>query len=268
MYLGLLRLDARKPARLLGVSEKCASEVSKSGKIGLVESASGGTLFLDEVGDIPLPLQVKLLRLLETGTYRRVGGIETLRSDFRLLTATHRDIHGMVEAETFRRDLYHRIGTFPIHIPSLAQRREDVSLLADSLLKRVVGSRQLRLSNAAIATLEARAYPGNIRELRNLIERATILADGDEIAPTHLVTGLAQTPDGEVILDAPAATKSAFVVNEPIDLTELEMRYLRWVDERFSGDRTALAGKIGVGKRTLYRKLGALRGVREGVGTE
>ncbi len=260
MYLGLLRLDARKPARLLGVSEKCASEVSKSGKIGLVESASGGTLFLDEVGDIPLPLQVKLLRLLETGTYRRVGGIETLRSDFRLVTATHRDIHQMVEAETFRRDLYHRIGIFPIHIPSLAQRREDVSLLADSFLKRVGGARQLRLSKAAIAALEERIYPGNIRELRNLIERATILADGDEIAPAHLVTDLQPPPDGDAILDSPAVSKSAFVVEEPIDLTELELRYLRWVDENFSGDREALARRIGVGKRTLYRKLGSLRG--------
>jgi DNA-binding NtrC family response regulator len=241
--------------------EKGAFTGAAHRKIGLVESASGGTLFLDEVGDIPLPLQVKLLRLLETGTYRRVGGIETLRSDFRLVTATHRDIHQMVEAETFRRDLYHRIGIFPIHIPSLAQRREDVPLLADSFLKRVGGTRLLRLSTAAIAALEERVYPGNIRELRNLIERATILADGDEIAPAHLVTDLPQSPHGEAVLESPAAAKSAFVVEEPIDLTELELRYLRWVDENFSGDREALARTIGVGKRTLYRKLGSLRGV-------
>jgi DNA-binding NtrC family response regulator len=241
--------------------EKGAFTGATHRKIGLVESASGGTLFLDEVGDIPLPLQVKLLRLLETGTYRRVGGIETLRSDFRLVTATHRDIHDMVEAETFRRDLYHRISIFPIHIPSLAQRREDVPLLADSFLKRVGGTRQLRLSMAAIAALEKRVYLGNIRELRNLIERATILADGDEIAPAHLVTDLQSPPDGEAILDSPAASKSAFVVVEPINLTELELRYLRWVDENFSGDREALARRIGVGKRTLYRKLGSLRGV-------
>ncbi|HLP25528.1 MAG TPA: sigma 54-interacting transcriptional regulator, partial [Acidobacteriota bacterium] len=106
--------------------EKGAFTGATHRKTGLIEAASGGTLFLDEVGDIPLPLQVKLLRLLETGTYRRVGGVETLRSDFRLVCATHRDLNTMVERETFRRDLFHRISTFPVAVPSLAQRTEDI----------------------------------------------------------------------------------------------------------------------------------------------
>jgi two-component system response regulator HydG len=238
--------------------EKGAFTGATHRKIGLVESASGGTLFLDEVGDIPLPLQVKLLRLLETGTYRRVGGIETLRSDFRLVCATHRDILGMVEAESFRRDLYYRIGTFPIHIPSLAERGEDVPLLADSFLKRVGGGRQLRLAEAAVEALKARAYPGNIRELRNLIERASILADGDEIAAAHLVTELPARL-GELAPVTPADNKAAFVVEEPVGLEELERRYLRWIDSSFAGDRVGLASLLGVGKRTLFRKLGAVR---------
>jgi DNA-binding NtrC family response regulator len=233
--------------------EKGAFTGANHRKTGLVEAASGGTLFLDEVGDIPLPLQVKLLRLLDTSTYRRVGGIETLGADFRLVCATHRDIHAMVEAETFRRDLYHRIGTFPIHIPSLAERREDLALLADSFLKRLCGERPLCFDASALAVLEARAYPGNIRELRNLIERATILADGDEIAAAHLLTHL---PSRAVAAPQPDATASdAFVVDELLGLDELERRYLRWIAAHFSGDREELAGRLGVAKRTLYRKL-------------
>jgi DNA-binding NtrC family response regulator len=222
-------------------------------KTGLIESASGGTLFLDEVGDIPLPLQVKLLRLLETGTYRRVGGVETLRSDFRLVCATHRDLAAMVERETFRRDLYHRISTFPVAVPSLAERTEDIPLLADSFLRRVAGDRDLHLSAAAVEALLQRRYSGNIRELRNLIERATILADGDEITPLHF--------DLDAAIDVAAGTApptgAAFVVQEPLGLDELERRYLVWVQQRFGGDRKSLAAQLKVGTRTLYRKLRA-----------
>jgi DNA-binding NtrC family response regulator len=238
--------------------EKGAFTGATHRKIGLVESASGGTLFLDEVGDIPLPLQVKILRLLETGTYRRVGGIETLRSDFRLVCATHRDIRRMVEAEAFRRDLYYRISTFPIHIPSLAERREDVPLLADSFLKRVGGGRQLRLAEAAVENLKTRVYPGNIRELRNLIERASILADGNEISAAHLVTELAARID-DAKAAKPTGVKTAFLVEHAIGLEELERRYLRWIDASFSGDRLGLAALLGVGKRTLFRKLESAR---------
>ena len=230
--------------------EKGAFTGANHRKIGLVESASGGTLFLDEVGDIPLPLQVKLLRLLETGTYRRVGGVDTLRSDFRLVCATHRDLAAMVERETFRRDLYHRIGTFPIAVPSLAERAEDIPLLADSFLKRVAGERGLRLSAAAGAALARRHYSGNIRELRNLIERASILADGDEIAPSHFDMDAATEPPAQA-----AAASSAFVVDEALPLDELERRYLDWVMRKFDGDRKSLAARLKVGTRTLYRKL-------------
>lgn len=117
--------------------EKGAFTGANQRKIGLVEAASGGTLFLDEVGDIPLGLQVKLLRLLETGTFRRVGGVEALRADFRLVAATHRDLKTMVEAGTFRRDLYYRLSVFPIELPALRDRREDIGLLADTLLSRL-----------------------------------------------------------------------------------------------------------------------------------
>jgi DNA-binding NtrC family response regulator len=233
--------------------EKGAFTGANHRKIGLVESASGGTLFLDEVGDIPLPLQVKLLRLLETGTYRRVGGVETLRSDFRVVCATHRDLAAMVEREAFRRDLYHRISTFPIAVPSLAERVEDIPLLADSFLKRVAGERGLHLSAAAAEALLRRQYSGNIRELRNLMERASILADGDEITPAHFD----MEADAEAAPAPPPLPGSAFVVQEPLGLDELEKRYLAWAQQRVGGDRKSLAARLNVGTRTLYRKLKA-----------
>jgi len=234
--------------------EKGAFTGANHRKIGLVEAASGGTLFLDEVGDIPLTLQVKLLRLLEAGTFRRVGGVDTLRSDFRLVCATHRDICAMVEKESFRRDLYHRISTFPIAIPALDERTEDIPLLADSFLKRVAGDRGLKFSPAALSVLAGRKYPGNIRELRNLVERASILADGDEITPAHLgVEAAASLPPAQAL---PAtASAAAFVVDAPITLDELERRYLNWLLAKFDGDRKSLAASLKVGVRTLYRKL-------------
>ncbi|MDP2824565.1 MAG: sigma 54-interacting transcriptional regulator [Sulfuritalea sp.] len=238
--------------------EKGAFTGASHRKTGLVEAASGGTLFLDEVGDIPLTLQVKLLRLLEAGTYRRVGGIETLRSDFRLVCATHRDMPCMVEKESFRRDLFHRISTFPIAVPALNERIEDIPLLANSFLKRVAGDRGLHFSAAALDALTQRKYTGNIRELRNLIERASILADGNEIAPMHLDQEApcpSSPPEREGQAAPPAPTASAFVVDAPLALDELERRYLRWLQGRFDGDRRSMAASLKVGMRTLYRKL-------------
>ncbi|MDP1613701.1 MAG: sigma-54-dependent Fis family transcriptional regulator [Sulfuritalea sp.] len=245
--------------------EKGAFTGASHRKIGLVEAASGGTLFLDEIGDIPLTLQVKLLRLLETGTYRRVGGVETLRSEFRLLSATHRDLHGMVEKESFRRDLYHRVSTFPVTVPALSQRRDDIRLLANSLLKRVVGDRDIRFSEAAMQDLEAREYPGNIRELRNLIERATILADGNEISPLHLANDL-RLASAEAPGSPADQARSPFILDQPVSLAELEQRYISWIEDGFSGDRESLAKLLGVGKRTLYRKMGDLRSASVGSG--
>ena len=235
--------------------EKGAFTGAAHRKIGLVEAASGGTLFLDEVGDIPLALQVKLLRLLEAGTYRRVGGIETLRSDFRLVCATHRDMTDMVETETFRRDLFHRISTFPIAVPALNERIDDIPLLANSFLKRVAGDRGLHFSAATLEALMRRRYTGNIRELRNIVERASILANGNEIAPSHLDMDpcCSNAPDTNRAPVAPAA--SAFVVDAPIALEDLERSYLRWLQARFDGDRRSMAASLKVGMRTLYRKL-------------
>lgn len=238
--------------------EKGAFTGATHRKAGLVEAASGGTIFLDEIGDVPLPMQVKLLRLLESGTYRRVGGIDTLRADFRLVCATHRDLDRMVAEERFRRDLYHRIDVFPIHVPSLAQRRDDIPLLAESFLRRVAGERAMRFSPAALDALQRRDFPGNVRQLRNLIERATILADGTEILPDDLVDG---HPPALEVFPAPLVSSAVadgppgFSAGDVIPLKSLEQRYLAWLASRFPGDRKALAAALGVSPRTLFRKL-------------
>lgn len=229
--------------------EKGAFTGASHRKTGLVEAARGGTLFLDEIGELPLSLQVKLLRLLETGTYRRVGGVEALAVDFRLVSATHRDLAGMVREEKFRRDLYYRINTFPIHTPSLAERGDDIGLLARSLLERVAGPRK-RLTDAALAALRERRFEGNIRELRNLIERASLLADGEDILPEHLAS------DGAISLlpPLPPSGDESFALAAPIPLEALEARYVAWAAAR-TADRKLLATTLGVSERTLYRLL-------------
>lgn len=234
--------------------EKGAFTGATHRKQGLVEAASGGTLFLDEIGELPLVLQVKLLRLLETGTYRRVGGLDWLPADFRLVAATHRDLRAMVQAETFRRDLYFRINTFPVHTPALHERPADIPLLAVSLLERVDRKPGRKFTPAALTWLSGRRYSGNIRELRNLIERATLLADGDLIDLPHLEEMAEDLPPALLVND------NAFHVDQIVELDTLERRYLNWARDRNGLDTVELAARLGVSQRTLYRKLQGLKG--------
>ncbi|MDR3393712.1 MAG: sigma-54-dependent Fis family transcriptional regulator [Parasulfuritortus sp.] len=231
--------------------EKGAFTGANQRKIGLVEAAAGGTLFLDEVGDIPLHLQVKLLRLLETSTFRRVGGVETLRADFRLVAATHRGVKQMVEAGTFRRDLYYRISAFPIHLPALRERPDDIPILVESLLARLAPDRSIHLSDQAMARLVAYDFPGNIRELRNLLERALLLADADTLRPEHFPKEMAATMPG---YESGALPETLFTV---MPLERVEAEYVRWALDQMGGDKRGLAMKLGISERTLYRKLGA-----------
>ena len=221
-------------------------------KIGLVEAAEGGTLFLDEVGDVPLSLQVKLLRLLETGTYRRVGSIEPQQADFRLVTATHRNLQAMVAEGGFRRDLYYRISAFPVALPALRERIEDLPLLIESLLSRLSPAHSYSVPTTTLACLRQYRYPGNIRELRNILERATLLTDDDVILPEHL--------PAEVCYSTTASRdKPLLDGDEIVPLEEIERRYLARVAAQFPGDRDSLADRLGISKRTLFRKLQNLR---------
>jgi transcriptional regulator with PAS, ATPase and Fis domain len=226
--------------------ERGAFTGALSRKIGLVEAAEGGTLFLDEVGDIPLPLQVKLLRLLETGTYRRVGGVEPLSANFRVIAATHRDLEAMISTGTFRQDLYYRINVFPIILPPLRQRLNDLPKLIEQLLSRITQDRPAKLSRDAISLLATHDFPGNVRELRNLLERAIVLADGDTLTPQHFPDLLDRSKTRE-----PMEMEFSGII--PLDL--MEKRYLEWAVGNFPGDRQSLATKLGISERTLYRKL-------------
>ena len=244
--------------------EKGAFTGAAQARPGLVEAADGGTLFLDEVGDIPLPLQVKLLRLLETGTYRRVGSTELRHADLRVVSATHRNLQHMVAAGRFREDLYYRLSTFPIHLPPLRERQGDIALLARALLERVAPPpRALQLSGAALALLEAQPYPGNVRELRNLLERTALLCDGDTIGAEHvqqaLACGLPPLASG-VEEGAAEPRASAALAGSSRQRRLLDDQALQQALAAHQGSRAALARQLGISERSLYRRLKALGG--------
>ncbi|HBM84888.1 sigma-54-dependent Fis family transcriptional regulator [Haliea sp.] len=214
-------------------------------KPGLLESAQGGTLFLDEIGDVPLGMQVKLLRLLETGTWRPVGSTTLRHADFRLICATHKNLAAMVDEGSFRRDLFYRINAFPIHLPALRERREDLALLANSILGKLRDGRPIHLTESAVQRLQQEPFPGNIRELRNVLERALVFAQGDIIDHRILERCIGQT------LTPPAAPASAWT-----DLRTQEIQYLKSLLAHCEGDKARAATIAGISVRSLYRKLG------------
>ncbi|KPF47639.1 Fis family transcriptional regulator [beta proteobacterium AAP121] len=237
--------------------ERGAFTGASSSKPGLVEAASGGTLFLDEVGDIPLPMQVKLLRLLESGTYRRVGSTELRRTDVRVVSATHRDLQALTASGQFREDLYYRLSTFPIRLPALRERTEDIPLLAVALLARVAPQRRLALSAAALQALQAQRFPGNVRELRNVLERAALLCDGHTIEAAQVQQALATA-------GVHGAAAAAAAVAEPAPApgpgVKLSLRAqadaeLRAQLQAHRGSRAELARQLGISERSLYRRL-------------
>ncbi len=219
-------------------------------KRGLVEASDRGTLFLDEVGDIPMSLQVKLLRLLETGVFRRVGSVEQRNSDFRLICATHRDLEQMVTDETFRSDLYYRMSAFPVRLPPLRERIEDIPVLVEALLQRLGHERTSRIHPKTLATLQGYSFPGNVRELQNVLQRACLLCEGDTLLPRHLPSRCRENNGNP---------RSPLVDEELLPLSQVELRYLQWAVARFDGDNKELARRLGLSERTLYRKLRSLR---------
>ncbi|MAS25134.1 MAG: Fis family transcriptional regulator [Oceanospirillaceae bacterium] len=232
--------------------EKGAFTGATHRKPGLVEAARGGTLFLDEVGDIPLAMQVKLLRLIESGSYRPVGSITPKQADFRLICATHQKLEEMISEGTFRKDLYYRISPFPVYLPTLNERPEDIIPLATHLLEQLSRHRVLQLSDRACDWLISHKYRGNIRELRNLLERAVLLCDGNSVEPEHLEP----FPASSAILSSESITLGS---SEILPLANLESVYLERIARAYTGDNAALAKKLGVSERTLYRKLRQLR---------
>jgi transcriptional regulator with PAS, ATPase and Fis domain len=240
--------------------EKGAFTGATARKPGLVETAQGGTLFLDEIGDVPLGMQVKLLRLIESGTYRRVGSIETLHANFRLVAATHKSLEKMMVDGTFRSDLYYRISAFPIRLPALRERSDDVVLLTHSFLKRSgAGQRHLTIEPQALLQLQQRAWPGNIRELRNVLERARLFADDGVIrcaqlplAPDHSWPGHSGPGHSRPGHSGPGQPAPLSALPEPVISADVP---LPEAIAAFIGTRSELATALGISERTLYRRL-------------
>lgn len=226
--------------------EKGAFTGANVSKKGLIDLAQDGTLFLDEIGDIPLSLQVKLLRLLETGTYRSVGGMEVKKADFRLVCASHKDLLAMVNEGTFRRDLYYRLAAFPIYLPSLTQRKEDIPLLAEHYLAQSKYHYK-SFTESALLTLKNYEFPGNIRELKNIVDRAVLMNDTDFIDVQCL--GLVLP-----IIHKNESQASNQVQNDSLE--EHEKQYLQKICTIYQGESVQkMANILGVSQRTFYRKL-------------
>jgi DNA-binding NtrC family response regulator len=219
-------------------------------KHGLFEVADGGTLFLDEIGEITLALQARILRVLDTNTFRRVGGVKDVRVDVRVVCATNRDLHQMAKEERFRQDLYYRINVVSFTLPPLRERRGDIPLLAAYFADNspVARHRVVRITPEAAAALEAYSWPGNVRELHNVIERALILAEGDEVGLDDLPGNL-RAGSGSAVHDLTARRPR---------LDDLEKEYITRLLEEFGGHRARVAEVLGISERTLYRRLKSL----------
>ncbi|MCX7897124.1 MAG: sigma-54 dependent transcriptional regulator [Rhodocyclaceae bacterium] len=223
--------------------EKGAFTGADRQKKGLIEEADGSSLFLDEIGDIGAGIQAKLLRVMETGAFRRLGGTKTLQADVRFIAATNRDLEAMTRTGAFRSDLFFRLSRFVIQLPPLRERREDIEPLARHFLARFTRTAPMTLSSAALTLLLAHDWPGNVRELKNAIERAVILArPGSQILPEHLAF-LARSGAGEVLLRFP---------HEPT-LEELESAYFRQTLLKCGGNRQKTAAVLGISERHVYR---------------
>src|SRR3989475_3988712 len=224
-------------------------------KRGRFELAAGGTLFLDEVGDLAPSVQAKLLRVLQERQYERVGGTTSLRADIRLVTATNRDLEHLVEAGTFRADLYYRLAVFGIHLPALREREGDVLVLAEYFLRTLgerMGRRQSRLSDQARQLLLAHTWPGNIRELQNAIERALIAADGRVISPAHL--GIAEhVPLATGLSSGAPIAAGSVLTSQP--LAVVEKQAIADALRRAKGNKTQAAAALGLSRGAFYRRL-------------
>ena len=220
--------------------EKGAFTGAHARKLGLLELANSGTLLLDEIGDMPLPLQVKLLRVIETGSFYRLGGTREMKINVRVVSATNKNLQTEIGKGTFRQDLFYRISTLTVSIPPLRDRREDIEPLIEHFLKGAPSFKQKRISPKALSMLTAYAWPGNVRELQNVIQRAKLLSLSDVIESEDLPSDL----------QAGRETSGR-------RLDDLERTHILKVLKESGGQRGKAAEILGIDPKTLYRKLQA-----------
>ncbi|MFA6903203.1 MAG: sigma 54-interacting transcriptional regulator [Gallionellaceae bacterium] len=232
-------------------------------KQGLFELADKGILFLDEIGDMPLFMQAKLLRVLESGEFRRIGGTEILRADVRLISATNNNLLKKVENGEFRHDLYYRIAGIDLHLPSLKERNSDIPLLAHAMVKRItrVGTPHCKLTQEALKKLQSYSFPGNIRELKNILLKAIAESNNGVISASNI--HLSQE------IKRPESTQTNTAIEKPLSLlqqadeentshasiAEVEAGHIAKLLLSYNGHRRNVADTLGISERTLYRKL-------------
>src|SRR5438128_4488975 len=237
--------------------EKGAFTDAKARKEGLLEQAEGGTLFLDEIGELELSLQAKLLRVLEEGAFRRVGGLKDIALDIRVIAASNRDLKAESEASRFRADLFYRLSVIQIDIPPLRERDDDVRVLAEHYISNFKTRLRKNIDSItpeALAAFRNYEWPGNVRELRNVIERAMILEDGDEITPKYLPRGLAAESRAE--FEARGGARPDHIPLPPagVSLEEVELSLVRQALERSGGNQTKAAELLDISRDQLrYR---------------
>jgi two-component system response regulator AtoC len=230
--------------------EKGAFTGALKARTGLFQSADGGTIFLDEIGELPLEMQAKLLRVLQEKEVRPVGSNQRAKVDVRVIAATNRDLEQEYRAGTFRKDLYFRLNVVTVHVPALRERRSDIPMLAHWFLERCAPGRSVQVTNAAMKSLLQYDWPGNVRELENCMERAVALGDQQLLDLNDLPPAIASISQG-------GGTKAADFADElsTTDLEDIERTTIERVFQQVKGDK-ALAGKmLGISRATLYRKL-------------
>jgi len=213
-------------------------------KKGLFEEADGGTLFLDEIGEMNLDLQARLLRVLEDGTFNRVGDSKSTKVDVRIIAATNKDLKHEAETNRFRLDLFYRLAVFTIHLPPLAERTEDIEILGNHFLKEFsnkLNRKIKKMDDAFLKALNQHSWKGNIRELKNVIERAVIIANGDTL-----------TPD---LLHFDFFSDSLESQGPTLNLASIESQYIRKAMSQSNGNKTEASRLLGIGLSTLYRKI-------------
>ena len=250
--------------------EKGAFTGAVSQRAGRFEQCNGGTLFLDEIGDMPMPIQSKILRVLQEGEFSRVGGNETLRTDVRIVAATNKNLEQEVSRKCFREDLFYRLNVVRIQLPPLRQRVEDIRLLAEYFLQKVAAKKhlpRLRLSEEAVRVMESYPWPGNVRELENTIQRATVLATSDVILPKDLPLGNDSIPleadPGEGGPAAELSKESAIAFLLQTAQSDPEIQLLPWLEREFTlhamkitrGNQVRAAKLLGITRATLRKRI-------------
>jgi DNA-binding NtrC family response regulator len=231
---------------------------------GCFEQANGGTLLLDEIGEMSLMTQASLLRTLQEKTIRRVGGSAEIPIDVRMVCATHRDLRAEVEAGRFREDLYFRLVVYPIHLPALRERVEDIPLLVGHFLRTLtsdIGRQVHRIAPEVLEALSRHRWPGNVRELQNVVHRSLLACRGDEITLADLppdIRELGLPSLGLSVVPGTGNGSHSHVENEILPLRELERRAIQRALRATQGSVGKAAKLLGIGRATLYRRIATL----------